>query len=55
MFSCQNSQKTKHDLFAEALSYLDPLIKDAYGLTVTEIKYVVSSLAENYDPALYNR
>ena len=51
MFSCQNSQKTKHDLFVEALCYLDPLIKDAYGLTVTEIKYVVSSLAENYDPA----
>ena len=39
----------------EALSYLDPLIKDGYGLTVTEIKDSVSSLAENYDPALYNR
>ena len=39
-------------MFVEALSYLDPLIKDGYGLTVTEIKDVVSSLAENYDPAL---
>ena len=39
----------------EALSYLDPLIKDGYGLTVTEIKNFVSSLAENYDSALYNR
>ena len=41
----------------EALSYLDPLIKDGYGygLTVTEIKDFVSSLAENYDSALYNR
>ena len=38
----------------EALSYLDPLIKDGYGLTVTEIKDFVSSLAENYDPALCN-
>ena len=38
----------------EALSYLDPLIKDGYGLTVTEIKDFVSSLAENYDSALYN-
>ena len=36
----------------EALSYLDPLIKD--GLTVTEITDFVSSLAENYDPTLYN-
>ena len=39
----------------EALSYLDPLIKDGCGLTVTEIKDFVSSLAENYDSALYNR
>ena len=39
----------------EALSYLDPLIKDGYGLTVTEIKDFVSRLAENYDSALYNR
>ena len=39
----------------ESLSYLDPLIKDGYGLTVTAIKDFVSSLAENYDPALYNR
>ena len=38
----------------EALSYLDPLIKDGYGLTVTEIKDFVSRLAENYDSALYN-
>ena len=38
----------------EALSYLDPLIKDDYGLTVTEIKDFVSRLAENYDSALYN-
>ena len=41
-------------MFVEALSYLDPLIKDGDGLTVTEIKDFVSSLAENYDPALYN-
>ena len=39
----------------EALSYLDPLIKDGYELTVTEIKDFVSRLAENYDSALYNR
>ena len=39
----------------EALSYSDPLIKDGYGLTVTEIKDFVSSLAENYDSALCNR
>ena len=39
----------------EALSYIDPIIKDGYGLTVTEIKDFVSSLAENYDPELYNR
>ena len=47
--------KPKHDLFVEALSYLDPLIKDGYGLRVTEITDFVSSLAENYDSALYNR
>ena len=46
--------KPKHDLFVEALSYFDPLIKDGYGLTVTEIKDL-SNLAENYDSALYNR
>ena len=45
--------KPKHDLLVEALSF--PLIKDDYGLTVTEIKDFVSSLAENYDSALYNR
>ena len=39
----------------EALSYSDPLIKDGYGLAVTEIKDFVSSLAENYDYALCNR
>ena len=39
----------------EALSYLDPLIKDGYWLTVTEIKDFVSRLAENYDSALCNR
>ena len=39
----------------EALSYLDPLIKDGYGLTVTKIKDFVSRLAENYASALYNR
>ena len=39
----------------ETLSYLDPLIKDGYGLTVTEIKDFVSSFAENYDPGLYNK
>ena len=43
--------KPKHDLFVEALSYLDPRFKDSYGLTFTEIKDFVSSLAENYDPA----
>ena len=36
--------KPKHDLFVEALSYLDPLIKDGYGLTVTDIKDFVSIL-----------
>ena len=36
----------------KALAYLDPLIKDSYGLTVTEIKDFVSSLPENYDPGL---
>ena len=41
-------------MFVEALSYLDQLIKDGYALTVTEIKDFVSSLAENYDSALYN-
>ena len=41
--------KPKHDLFVETLSYLDPLIKHGCGLTVTEIKNVVSSLAENCD------
>ena len=44
-----------NDLLVEALSYLDSLIKDGYGLTVTEIKDFVSSLAENYDPELYSR
>ena len=39
----------------EALSYIDPLIKDVNGLTVTEIKDFMSSLTENYDPELYNR
>ena len=38
-----------------ASSYLIPLIKDGYGLTVTEIKDFVSSLAEIYDPELYSR
>ena len=47
--------KPKHDLFVEGLSYLDPLIKGGYGLTVTEIKDIVSTLADYYDPVLYNR
>ena len=29
------------------------LIKDGYGLTVTEIKDFMSSLAENYDSVLF--
>ena len=44
-----------NDLFVAALYYLDPLIKDGYRLTVTEIKDFVSSLAEHHDPVLYNR
>ena len=32
-----------------------PLIKDGYGLTVTEIKVFMSTLVENYDPVLYTR
>ena len=47
--------KSKHDLLVGASSYLNPLIKDGYGLTVTEIKDFVSSLAEIYDPELYSR
>ena len=31
-----------------------PLNKDGYGLTVTETKDFMSSLAENYDIELYN-
>ena len=61
MCSLVNSQKQnmvllkpRHNLYIEALSYLNPLIKYGYGLTVTEIKDVVSSLADNYDPELYN-
>ena len=47
--------KSKHDLFVEALSYLGPLIKDLSRLTFTEAKDFVITLAENYDPVLYNR
>ena len=45
----------KHDLFMEALSHLDPLIKDGYGFTVTEIKDFMLSLAEDDDVEIYNR
>ena len=38
----------------EAVTYLDPLFKDGYGLTVSEIKDFVSSLAENYDPESFS-
>ena len=39
----------------EALSHLYPLYKDGYGLTVTEIKDFIFSLAVNYDTELYNK
>ena len=39
----------------EALSHLYPLYKDGYGLTVTEIKDFMFSLADSYDTELYNK
>ena len=39
----------------EALSHLYPLYKDGYGLTVTEIKDFMFSLAVSYDTELYNK
>ena len=39
----------------EALSHLQPLHKDGYGLTVTEIKDFVFSLADKYDIELHNK
>ena len=54
MFTCQKQTETKYDLFVETLSYLDPLFKDGYGLTVTEIKDFVYILADNYNAVLYN-
>ena len=47
--------KPRHDLFMEAVPYLDPLIKNGYGLTVTEIKDFMSSLTKNEDAELYNK
>ena len=37
----------------EALSHLYPLYKDGYGLTVTEIKDFMFSLAVSYDTEWY--
>ena len=53
----QNPPQTnrKHDLFMEALSHLNPLIKDGYGFTVTEMKDFMSSLEENAGGEIYNR
>ena len=39
----------------EASSHLYPLNKDGYGLTVTEIKDVMLSLADHYDIELYKK
>ena len=47
--------KPKHYLFVEALSYLGSLITDSDRLTVTETKDSMPTLADNYDPVLYNR
>ena len=41
--------------FRETLSDLYPLNKDGYGMTVTEIKDFMFSLADNYDIELYNK
>jgi hypothetical protein len=45
----------KHELFMSALVHLDPLIKDGYGFTVTEIKEFMLSYSENDNTELYNR
>ena len=42
-------QYFKSSSFVEALCHLYPLNKDGYGLTVTESKDFMFSLAENYD------
>lgn len=39
----------------KALSYLDPMINDGCGFTVTEIKEFMLSLTESCDIEIYNR
>ena len=39
----------------EDLSHFYPLYKDGYGLTITEIKDFMFSLAVSYDTELYNK
>ena len=58
---CQNSQKQHmvlfklNQMFRGNLSHVYPLYEDGYGLTVTEIKDFMFSLAESYDTELYNK
>ena len=60
MFFCQNSQKQNMVLLKPNQRFLASLVsfisnKDGYGLTVTETKDFMSSLAENNDIELYNK
>ena len=45
----------EQELFLKAVSYLDPLLRDGYGFTVTEVKEFLFSLSENNDFEIYNR
>src|ERR1700690_1440239 len=44
----------RHELFMKALPSFDPLLDDGYGLTVTEIREFLLSLAENENIEIYN-
>ena len=45
----------KQELFCKALHYLNPLIQDRYGFTMTEVKELMYSLQEEDDVEIYNR
>ena len=51
----QVTTNPRHELFKKALRSIDPLLDDGYGLTVTEIREFMLSLAENKNEQLYNR
>ena len=45
----------KQEFFLKAVSHLDPMLRDGYGFTMTEVKEFVFSFSENNDFEIYNR